>query len=131
MSRFKDSTGNEKYVTNAELLPVLLRDQATGVMSDELGLMMYKIADRYSRSPNFKHYSFRDEMVALAVVHLMKAWKKFDPERGGNPFSFFTTACYYAFVHVLNLEREQRDIKVDLWAQNEMVYGFTKDREQE
>ena len=115
------------YVTNVQLLPVILRDQATGIMSEELGLMCLKIAEKYSRSNGYQSYSFREDLVAHAVVDMTVAWKKFDASRGNNPFSFLSTVCYYAFLRVLNVERQQRDIRDELLmdAGHSPSFGYT------
>ena len=69
------------------------------------------IAERYSFSPSFAGYSFREDMVSYAAVNLYANWHKFDPEQTDQPFSYFTTAAYRSFLQVIADEKKQRDIR--------------------
>jgi len=72
------------------------------------------IAERYSYSPSFAGYSFREDMVSIAVVNLCANWYKFNPEKSDNPFAFYTTAAYRSFLQYLADEKKHREIKDSL-----------------
>lgn len=111
MTKDLNPTANH-YVTNKVLIPLLLRDQGTGVLSTELAEKLRQIAIRYARSPSFRGYSYKDEMIAEAILALCVAWTKIDLQRPSlNPFSYFTTVCYHRFLRVIKNERYQRDLK--------------------
>lgn len=111
VKREKSTSKQGHYVDNDELLATIIADKKTGVMSNKLGGMIYKIAERYSLSPSFIGYSFREDMVNSAVLNLTKNWHKFDETRFDNPFSFYTTAVYRSFLNVLEDEEYERNVR--------------------
>jgi DNA-directed RNA polymerase specialized sigma24 family protein len=111
----KSTTTKGHYVTNAQLLEAIEADKANGqVLSPLLAKYLWMIAERYSHSPSFGGYSFREDMVSFAVVNLCTNWYKFDPEKSDNPFAFYTTAAYRSFLQYLSDEKKQRDIRDSL-----------------
>lgn len=104
------------YVTNAEILPEILECKKTGKLSSKLSKMLWMIAERYSYSPSFANYSFREDMVSFAVMNLCANWYKFDESRSDspNPFAFYTTAVYRSFLQYLADEKKQRNIRDEL-----------------
>lgn len=108
----KGSSTRKPYVTNKELLEAIAEDKANGmVLSPRLAKYLWMIAERYSYSPSFGGYSFREDMVAYAVVNLCTNWHKFDPTKSENPFAYFTTSAYRSFLAYLADEKKQRDIR--------------------
>ena len=97
------STKNH-YVTNAELLPLIIRDKAAGKLSNELAQKLMLIAQRYSFSASFVRYSYREDMVAFAVLNLVNNWHKFDETVTSNPFAFYTTDAQKVISMVYELD---------------------------
>jgi DNA-directed RNA polymerase specialized sigma24 family protein len=111
----RSTTTRGHYVTNAQLLEAIAADKANGrVLSSKLAKYLHMIAERYSYSPSFAGYSFREDMVSFAVVNLCANWYKFDPAKSDNPFAFYTTAAYRSFLQYLADEKKQRDIRDNL-----------------
>lgn len=111
----KSTSTKGHYVTNAQLLEAIAADKANGrKLSGKLAKYLHMIAERYSYSPSFAGYSFREDMVSFAVVNLCANWYKFDPEKSDNPFAFYTTACYRSFLQYLADEKKQRNIRDEL-----------------
>lgn len=79
----------------------------SGKMSDELALMVSKISHKLSFAPNFINYSYREEMVGDGVIRMMKALiaKKYNREKGTNPFSYFTRIAFNAFRNRIKKEK--------------------------
>ncbi len=103
------------YVTNAQLLAEIQACKDNGQkLSSLLAKYLHMIAERYSHSPSFGGYSFREDMVSFAVVNLCANWYKFDPAKSDNPFAFYTTAVYRSFLQYLADEKKQRDIRDNL-----------------
>ena len=107
----KSTSTRGHYVTNAQLLEAIAEDKKAGKLSNKLAKMLYMIAERYSYSPSFAGYSFREDMVSIAAVNLCANWYKFDPEKSDNPFAFYTTAAYRSFLQYLADEKKHRDIR--------------------
>lgn len=74
----------------------------------ELGQNLNKIAEGLSHSPSFNNYTYRDEMVGDALVKMYSAlkFKKFNINNDTNPFSYFTTIAFHAFIN--RIKREKR-----------------------
>lgn len=115
IKRAKSTDSRKHYVSNAQLIEAIARDKANGQkLSSELAGYLYMIAERYSFSPSFGGYSFREDMVSFAVVNLCANWYKYDPEKSDNPFAFYTTAAYRSFLQYLADEKKQRNIRDQL-----------------
>lgn len=88
-------------------------------VSDYIAESFLKISNGLSMAPNFKDYSYREDMVMDAVENCIKAINNFDynrPTRTGkpNPFSYFTQISYFAFLRRIAKEKKQSDIKQKL-----------------
>ena len=111
VKREKSTSTKGHYVTNAVLLPEVIRAKELGYVTTELIRMIQMIAERYSRKHNFVGYSFREDMVSAAVANLCNTALKFDLERGKNPFAFYTTAIHNSFLQYMSEEKKQRNIR--------------------
>jgi len=99
------------YLTNATLLPEVIKCREAGKISDKLARMLMLLTDRYSRSSKFGGYTFREDMVSEALINLCQNALKFDPANSSNPFAFYTTAIYHSFLQFLNNEKKHRNIR--------------------
>jgi DNA-directed RNA polymerase specialized sigma24 family protein len=90
-------------------------------IGNKLGESIFKIAKGLSYAPNFINYSYKDDMVGDAIVKMFSALqsKKFNIESGNNPFSYFTTIAFHAFINRIKKEKKQRQVVNDY---QEMVY---------
>ena len=96
-------------------------DSGTDEVSEKLGESIYKIATGLSYAPNFINYSYKDDMVGDAIVKMFSALqlKKFKIDTGNNPFSYFTTIAFHAFINRIKKEKKQRQVISDY---QEIVY---------
>ena len=122
--RAKSKKPNKKtyYVNPKEFLQNLKYYYVTDDLIDELATSVYKIAVGLSYSPNFINYSYKDEMIGDAVVKMVAAVKnkKFRIDSPSNPFSYFTTIAYHAFINRIKKEKKYRETILDY---QEQVYG--------
>ena len=109
--REKATTTKGHYVTNAVLLPEVIRAKQLGQVTEDLMLMIEAIAERYSRKYCFIGYSFREDMVAAAIENLCKNALKFDHEKYSNPFAYYTTAVHNSFLQFLSDEAYERNVR--------------------
>lgn len=110
--RGKKPVDKEKfYVDPKEFDEQIVVYYETGIMSDELALMVSKISHKLSYAPNFINYTFREEMVGDGIIRMFKALmsKKYDREKGTNPFSYFTRIAFNAFRNRIKKEKHMRD----------------------
>lgn len=111
MKREKSTSTVGHYVKNSDLLPAVLEAKALGKVTVKLISMIRQIAEKYSSKHNFAGYSYREDMVAVAVTNLCNNALKFNPERSSNPFSFYTSAIHNSFLQYMAEEKKQRDIR--------------------
>lgn len=63
-----------------------------GRMTEDLGRMFLKLADRYGTRSNWRGYTYNDEMRAQAVLQLSQIGLQFDESKSLNPFAYYTAA---------------------------------------
>lgn len=99
------------YVDPKDFDSCIISYYNTGNITDELAMMINKIAHKLSYAPNFINYTYRDEMVGDAVVRMMKALiaKKYTHNKGSNPFSYFTKIAFNAFRNRIKREKYAHD----------------------
>ncbi len=114
VKREKSPESKKFYVSNAQLLEAFYEAKELGRLTDRMAKYLTLIATRYSYHPWFAGYSFREDMVCVAVVNLVANWHKFNPEKSDNPFAYYTTASYRSFLSFLDSERKERDIRDQL-----------------
>lgn len=70
-----------------------------------------KIAHGLSYSSNFINYTYKDEMIGDAIVKMFTAVKnkKFDINSEYNPFSYFTTIAFHAFINRIKKEKKHTE----------------------
>ena len=88
-------------------------EEGEGEISQELGEMIIKICERFSRHPRFFGYSFRDEFVADAVARcITHGVDKINLDLPNcNPFAYFTQISYNEFRQKIKREKRYQQIK--------------------
>lgn len=99
------------YVNNKEMLEELIEYKKTNVISPELGKMLLAIANNYSNKGSFINYTWREDMVADAVLTCVKYIHNFNPDKSKNPFAYFTTVCRNAFLNFIKKQKKHSVIK--------------------
>ena len=102
---------SEHYVNGKEFLQRIKDYYDTDDLADELSIMVVKIANGLSYAPNFINYSYKDEMIGDAILKMFSALKnkKFDVSTNNNPFSYFTTVAYHAFINRIKKEKKHHE----------------------
>jgi hypothetical protein len=95
------------YVDPKEFDSEIMSYYDSGIISNNLADMISKISHKLSYANNFINYSYREEMVGDGIVRMMKALlsKKYDREKGTNPFSYFTRIAFNAFRNRIKKEK--------------------------
>lgn len=98
------------YVNQAEFMEELKAYYKSDVISEQLATFVKKIAEGLSFAPNFINYTYKDEMVGDAILKMVQALehKKFDIVNRDNPFGYFTTIAFHAFINRIKKEKRQR-----------------------
>lgn len=95
-----------QYATNVDLLTEIRRSRRQKVITPELARMLMAIAENYSHRPNWRGYSYREDLVGSAMLRLCTAVFKIDIRRT-NPFAYLTTVTHNAFLQALQKEHKQ------------------------
>lgn len=103
----KPADKDKFYVQPKEFHAEIERYYESGVITDDVALMISKIANKLSYAPNFINYSYREEFIGDAIVRMFKALvaKKYDPVNHSNPFAYFTRIAYNAFINRIKKEK--------------------------
>ena len=110
------------YVDNAKFLEEMIEykrqykitindNEESPIISEYLGSVFLKIAQRLSFRPNFINYAFKDDMISDGIENCLHYIHNFDPEKSSNPFAYFTQIIYYAFIRRIQKEKKQLYIK--------------------
>lgn len=95
----------------------------SGRITNNLGKMFIKLAEEISHKPNYRNYTYLDEMMGDARIQLVKnallfkesiLYRAVKPATQLNPFAYYTSFVNNAFRSVLNAEKNVRNIRDDL-----------------
>ena len=78
------------------------------IMPDYIGKCIMMISEKLSMKPCFSQYSFRDEMVFDGIENCILYFHDYNPDKGTNPFAYFTQIIYYAFLRRISKEEKIR-----------------------
>ncbi len=109
--REKSTSTVGHYVRNADLLPAVIAAKEKGEITKELIMMIQLIANNYSKKWRFANYSYREDMVSVAVENLCKNALKFDTVKYSNPFSYYTSAIHNSFLQYMAEEKKHRTLR--------------------
>lgn len=98
----------EFYVEPAKLKQEIEQFYVSNICSSTLGEYLNKIAKGLSYSPSFINYTYKDEMIGDALVKMYAALKhkKYNVKSDTNPFSYFTTIAFHAFINRIKREKK-------------------------
>jgi DNA-directed RNA polymerase specialized sigma24 family protein len=89
---------------------------------DYIGSCFLLIAQRLSYKPNFINYTYKDDMISDGIENCLLYIDNFNPEKSQNPFAYFTSIIYYAYLRRIQKEKRQQYIKYKMM-QKADLYG--------
>lgn len=110
------------YVNNKDLFEALSAylllctaadeaDAAIPTVPKYIGECIFHIATRLASKSNFSGYAYRDDMVMDGVENCLQYIRNFKPEKSNNPFAYFTSIIWYAFIRRIQKEKKQMYIR--------------------
>ena len=78
-------------------------------VTEYIGKCFLDIAEHLSFKPNFMNYPFKDEMIGDGIENCLMYAHNFDPEKSKNPFSYFTTIAFHAFINRIKKEKKHAE----------------------
>ena len=135
MARRKNVKNKAHYVDNAKFLEAMIvykKEYDTAVknekdlpqISEYLGSVFLKIAQRLSFRPNFINYAFKNDMISDGIENCLHYIHNFNPEKSNNPFAYFTQIIYYAFIRRIQKEKKQLYIKYKSMQNYDIMPGY-------
>ena len=112
------------YINNADMMVEIELSRKRDEMTPKLVKMLTLLCYRYSQKGNFINYPYNDDMQAFAMLMIVRTWRAFNPDKGSNPFAFFTQCIKNSFIQFLKLEKRQRDIKDSVLVDMGMTPSF-------
>ena len=100
------------YIVPKEFDDAIMKYYESGILTNELAGMVDKIAQKLAYAPNFINYSYRPDMIGDAIIKMMKALigKKYQHNKGSNPFSYFTRIAFNAYRNRIKIEKRNQEI---------------------
>lgn len=108
--KWDDEMNNYQGDTNTKEYRKIVRLRKKAI--DMCGLAIYKVCLGLSNHGKFSGYTWREDMLGDALTKCTKALlnRKFDPDRGFNPFSYFNMIANHEFVHRIKVEKKHFDV---------------------
>jgi len=95
-------------ITNERLLAEIIRSKEQGSMTNELANMLIDMTKRVVYKPMYRHFTYKEDMIADALLNLSKNALCFKPEVSSNPFAFFHSIIIGSFCSYLAREKKER-----------------------
>lgn len=81
---------------------------------ESVGRAITLTAHRIGSRPNFRGYTYCDEMIQDGILDAIKAVKTFDPNQvKKNPFGYFSLIIWRAFLRRIADEKKEHKAKID------------------
>lgn len=102
-----------------------------GRITEELGRMFLKLAERYAQRANWRGYTYIEEMKGQAILQLSQIGLQFDESKSENPFAYYTAAVTNSFTRILNIEKKNQNIRDDMLEEAGLTPSLTRQYQQE
>ena len=133
----KKDTNVNYYVNNKDFYESIVKwreeEKRTGIQKipDKIALSIMKICENLAKSGRFSGYTWKQEMIADAILSCIQFCRNFDPEKSQNPFAFYTQIAYNAFVQRIKLEKQKIATHYEYTQQIEMLYDIDAEYDDE
>lgn len=89
-------------------------DASCGAITPTLANMFILLTEKIAQKHNWRGYTYVDDMVGSALLHLSSVGLQFNEARSDNPFAYLTSTVNRVFLRVLQGEKREQDIRDDL-----------------
>jgi len=95
------------------------KDEEPPRIPEAIGGSIMLICTNLTKKGNFSAYSlqYKQEMISDAIVDCISAIANFDPDKTNNPFAYFTSIAWNAFIRRIQKEKKQQYIKLKNYEQ--------------
>lgn len=81
------------------------------IVPNYIGDCFMQIAKRLALKPNFSGYPYIEDMKTDGIENALRYIMSFNPDKGDNPFAYFTRVIWNAFIRRITLEKKQLYIR--------------------
>lgn len=113
----------------AKLAKEITPDKARPRMSRFLVESIMKMSERLAMAPNFRNYTYIDEMKGAAIEATLKYMHNFNAEKYDNAFAYISQIMFAAMVQVI--KKEKKHEKQQLLMIQQMVCSWMVEGAQE
>lgn len=90
-------------------------------LPNSVGEAIIKVAEGQASRPNFRNYTYIEEMKGEGIIAAVRAMNTFDPHRLGrkgevNPFGYISLCVWRAFLGHIAYEKKLQKAKIDMMA---------------
>jgi hypothetical protein len=116
----KKERGKKNYINNRDFHEALvqwkleLKENPKARLSNYIGLCFQKIAEGRAKHPWYSGWTFKEDMIASAVLICCEYAHNYKPEKSENPFAYFTQCCNNAFEQLKKKEMKLADFKFEM-----------------
>ncbi len=79
---------------------------------ETIGRAILDITEGIASRPNFRNYTYIEEMKGDGIVDCTRAVMTFNTEKGKNPFGYFSQVVWYAFLGRIEFEKKLQKAKI-------------------
>lgn len=96
---------SNNYINNKDLYEIYKQwtDRTTPI-PNEIAKAIMQVCENLAKNGKFRGYTWVDDMIADGILACVKGAKNFDIDKSSNPFAYFTSICFNAFRHRINVE---------------------------
>jgi len=111
----KKKKNEHYYVDPKEFKAAIALYYENGIFPDYLGECIMKIANGLGFNGKFRDYTYKEDMIGDAIVKMYAALRNqnFDVTSKFNPFSYFTTIAFRAFINRIKKEKRLHKAETD------------------
>ncbi len=83
-------------------------------LTPKLVNMIVQIVNKFGELPNWRNYSYIEDMKGSAIMAVCHNALKFDSDKSNEPFNYYTMIANRTFLTYIESEKKLRDIRDDL-----------------
>ena len=118
----------EYYVSRADMITEIKIFKKTKIISENLGIILTKIANKYASKPNFSGYTYKEDFIGDAIYRMIEQLDKINLDiPNSNPFSYLTQTCHNKFIAKINEEKKFSKLKTALMENNIDIIEHVED----
>ena len=97
------------YIKNKDLISLIEEYKKTNIIPEKLHILLYNLSKNIASRPNWRDYTWKEDMISDAYLKCLLKLDKFDTKQG-NAFSYFTTIIFHFFVDVVKHHKKHASV---------------------